>query len=197
MGCYEDLDAGDDFVLWGNNMAEMLPVLFSRLLETKRQKPGTRIVDIATRSAPTSDYADLHVLFKPRTDLSLVNGILHLLVAEGRIHLPFITENLVFWRGIEDLKAIGCGFQRHQQFHLDHELMNQARQANGRRVRQGPRQALLRPRFWSHFPKQAATGPIQLEQSGGSQRVRHSCECPPAYALSCGCSCSLPRCLES
>ena len=21
MGCYEDLEAGDDFILWGNNMA--------------------------------------------------------------------------------------------------------------------------------------------------------------------------------
>jgi nitrate reductase NapA len=47
MGCYQDLDVGDDFVLWGNNMAEMHPVLFSRVLETRRVKPGTRIVDIA------------------------------------------------------------------------------------------------------------------------------------------------------
>ncbi len=86
MGCYQDLDLADDFVLWGNNMAEMHPVLFSRLLETKRQKPATRIVDIATRRTPTTDYADLHVLFKPGTDLALANGILHLLVAEGRIH---------------------------------------------------------------------------------------------------------------
>ena len=109
MGCYQDLDAGDDFVLWGNNMAEMHPVLFSRILETRRVKPGTRIVDIATRRTPTSDYADLHVLFKPGTDLALANGILHLLVADGRIHQPFIDENVVFRRGIEDVKQIGYG----------------------------------------------------------------------------------------
>ena len=83
MGCYQDLEPGDDFVLWGNNMAEMHPVLFSRILETKRQKPATRIVDIATRRTPTTDYADLHVLFKPGTDLALANGILHLLVGRG------------------------------------------------------------------------------------------------------------------
>ncbi len=62
MGCYQDLDRGDDFVPWGNNMAEMHPVLFSRILETKRVKPATRIIDIATRRTPTTDYADLHVL---------------------------------------------------------------------------------------------------------------------------------------
>jgi nitrate reductase NapA len=109
MGCYQDLEAGDDFVLWGNNMAEMHPVLFSRILETKRQKPGTRVVDIATRRTPTTDYADLHVLFTPGTDLALANGILHLLLAEGRIQQAFIDENVVFRRGIEDVAAIGYG----------------------------------------------------------------------------------------
>ena len=109
MGCYQDLELSDDFVLWGNNMAEMHPVLFSRILETKRQKPGTRLVDIATRRTPTTDYADLHVLFKPGTDLALANGILHLLVAEGRIQQAFIDENVVFRRGIEDVAAIGYG----------------------------------------------------------------------------------------
>ena len=109
MGCYQDLDLADDFVLWGNNMAEMHPVLFSRMLETKRQKPATRIVDIATRRTPTTDYADLHVLVTPGTDLALANGILHLLVAQGRIQQSFIDENVVFRRGIEDVKAIGYG----------------------------------------------------------------------------------------
>ena len=40
MGCYEDFEVGDDFVLWGNNMAEMHPVLFSRILANKRENPG-------------------------------------------------------------------------------------------------------------------------------------------------------------
>ena len=52
MGCYDDFEAGDDFVMWGNNMAEMHPVLFSRILEHKRQDPRVRIIDIATRRWP-------------------------------------------------------------------------------------------------------------------------------------------------
>ncbi|MEK7317160.1 MAG: molybdopterin-dependent oxidoreductase, partial [Candidatus Eisenbacteria bacterium] len=109
MGCYEDFEAGDDFVLWGNNMAEMHPVLFSRILETQRQKPGTRIVDIATRRTPTSDYADLYVEFRPGSDLALANGILHLLVKSGQVDRAFVAENVVFKRGIEDLAKIGYG----------------------------------------------------------------------------------------
>ena len=109
MGCYEDFEAGDDFVLWGNNMAEMHPVLFSRILENKRQNPGVRIVDIATRRTPTTDYADMYVEFRPGSDLAIANGILHLLVKLGKVDRTFVSENLVFKRGIEDLDEIGWG----------------------------------------------------------------------------------------
>ena len=90
MGCYEDLEAGDDFVLWGNNMAEMHPVLFSRILENKRSNPRVRIVDIATRRTPTSDYADLYLEIEPGSDLALANGVLHLLMKKGRIDRAFV-----------------------------------------------------------------------------------------------------------
>ncbi|MEM7582525.1 MAG: molybdopterin-dependent oxidoreductase, partial [Acidobacteriota bacterium] len=110
MGCYEDFEAGDDFVLWGNNMAEMHPVLFSRILEHKRQDPNVRLVDIATRRTATSHYADLYVEMKPGSDLALANGILHLLVKEDRVDHAFMRENVVFRRGIEDLETIGYGF---------------------------------------------------------------------------------------
>ncbi len=119
MGCYEDLDVGHDFVLWGNNMAEMHPVLFSRILENKRQNPLVRIVDIATRRTPTSDYADMYVEIKPGTDLALANGVLHLLVESGRIDSNFLAENLVFKRGIEDVQAIGYGCYGEQAHHYD------------------------------------------------------------------------------
>ena len=117
MGCYEDFEAGDDFVLWGNNMAEMHPVLYSRILETKRQKPGTRIVDIGTRRTPTTDYADSYVEFRPGSDLALANGILHLLVKNGKVDRAFVEENVVFKRGIEDLAEIGYGCYGEQAEH--------------------------------------------------------------------------------
>jgi nitrate reductase NapA len=109
MGCYDDFEAGDDFILWGNNMAEMHPVLFSRILEHKRQNPLVRIVDIATRRTPTSQFADMYVEIQPGTDLALANGILHLLVAEGQVNEAFVQENVIFKRGIEDLAEIGYG----------------------------------------------------------------------------------------
>ncbi len=109
MGCYDDFEAGDDFVLWGNNMAEMHPVLFSRILEHRRLNPSVRVIDIATRRTPTSDLADLYIEITPGSDLALANGLLHLLIANGQVDRAFVEENVVFRRGVEDLEAIGYG----------------------------------------------------------------------------------------
>ena len=40
IGCYEDIDHADVFVLWDVNLAETDPVLFSRMLDRKRRQPG-------------------------------------------------------------------------------------------------------------------------------------------------------------
>src|SRR5262245_24469785 len=44
MGNYEDIDHADTFILWGNNMAEMHPVLFSRLMDRRRKTPEWKII---------------------------------------------------------------------------------------------------------------------------------------------------------
>ncbi len=109
MGCYDDFEIGDDFVFWGHNVAEMHPVLFSRMLEHKRKNPGVRLIDLATRRTPTSDYCDLYVEFRPGSDLALANGILHVLLRDGMVDHAFVKENVVFRRGNENEVEIGYG----------------------------------------------------------------------------------------
>ncbi|RMF14529.1 MAG: periplasmic nitrate reductase subunit alpha [Candidatus Dadabacteria bacterium] len=99
MGAYADIEHADVFVLWGNNMAEMHPVLFSRLLERRRTHPGTVIIDLATRTTRTSDAADHSFLFKPQTDLAVANGICYELVKRGWIDRAFIERHVAFAKG--------------------------------------------------------------------------------------------------
>jgi nitrate reductase (cytochrome) len=99
MGCYEDIDHADVFVLWGANMAEMHPVLFSRMLERRQRDPRVRIVDLATRATRTSYAADRAILFSPQSDLAIANAIAHELVAQGRINRSFIERHVAFKRG--------------------------------------------------------------------------------------------------
>ena len=57
MGCYDDFEHGQGLhVLWGNNMAEMHPVLFSRILENKRVNP--RCAGCRHRDAVDADVSD-------------------------------------------------------------------------------------------------------------------------------------------
>ncbi|MBI4352465.1 MAG: molybdopterin-dependent oxidoreductase [Candidatus Omnitrophica bacterium] len=108
MGCYDDFDVCDAAVLWGNNMAEMHPVLFSRILENRRQRPNVKIVDIATRQTPTTDFADLSMVIAPQTDLALANCIAHLLAKKGALNRAFIEKHVVFKKGKEN---IGYGLE--------------------------------------------------------------------------------------
>ncbi len=108
MGCYQDIDHGDTFVLWGNNMAEMHPVLFSRILERKQADPRVRIIDLATRSTRTSLAADRSMLFNPQTDLAIANAICQELIAQDRIDQGFMERFVSIHRGKTD---IGYGLE--------------------------------------------------------------------------------------
>ncbi len=108
MGCYDDIDACDAAVLWGNNMAEMHPVLFSRLMENRRKNTHVKIVDMATRETPTTAFSDLFVLFNPQTDLAIANGIAHLIFKNNKADMSFIEKHVVFKKGKEN---IGYGLE--------------------------------------------------------------------------------------
>ena len=113
MGCYDDFEAGDVFVLWGNNMAEMHPILFSRMLENRRNRPGVKIIEMGTRRTPTTEYADQFIAFKPNGDLALANGIAHLIVESERADRNFIEKHTVLRRGKE---KIGYGLEDNFKF---------------------------------------------------------------------------------
>jgi nitrate reductase NapA len=108
MGCYEDIDHADVFVLWGNNMAEMHPVLFSRLLERRLQNPDVKIIDLATRWTRTSMAADKSLLFVPQTDLALANAICHEIIRNGWVNRAFVDRHVSFHEG---KTSIGYGLE--------------------------------------------------------------------------------------
>lgn len=99
MGCYDDIDHADVFVLWGNNMAEMHPVLFSRMLEQRQQRKNVEIVDLATRSTRTSLAANRSILFNPQTDLAIANAICYEIIRNGWVHESFVAKHCTFKSG--------------------------------------------------------------------------------------------------
>jgi nitrate reductase NapA len=111
MGCYEDIDHADVFVLWGNNMAEMHPILFSRMLERRRTDPDVRIIDLATRTTRTSYASDRSVLFQPQTDLALANAICHEIIRNDWTDHDFVDKHVAFKSG-----KTGLGYGLEERF---------------------------------------------------------------------------------
>lgn len=91
-GVYDDLDKCDVAIMWGNNMAEMHPVLFSRLVDRRTRGEKVTIIDMTTRRTRTSDLADDVLYFKPHGDLAIANGIAHLLVKNGGYDRAFVES---------------------------------------------------------------------------------------------------------
>ncbi|MEW4922806.1 molybdopterin-dependent oxidoreductase [Algibacter sp. 2305UL17-15] len=112
MGCYEDIDHADVFVLWGNNMAEMHPVLFSRLLD-QRLKRGVKIIDFATRTTRTSMAADKSIIFQPNTDLAVANAICYEIIKNGWVNKSFVEKHCSFSKGLTDM---GYGLEDNYKF---------------------------------------------------------------------------------
>ncbi|MBH0777309.1 bifunctional nitrate reductase/sulfite reductase flavoprotein subunit alpha [Nocardia bovistercoris] len=94
-GSYDDFDHADVFFVIGANMADCHPILFLRMMD--RVKAGAKLIVVDPRRNATADKADLFLPIKPGTDLALLNGLLHLLVANGHVDEQFVAEHTEGW----------------------------------------------------------------------------------------------------
>ncbi len=91
-GCYQDLDHCDVLIMWGNNPAEMHPVLFSRVIDRRSKGEDVLLIDMATRRTRTTEHCQHYLEFKPQTDLAIANGIAHLLIKNGTYNKEFVEK---------------------------------------------------------------------------------------------------------
>jgi nitrate reductase NapA len=124
-GCYDDIELTNTVVAWGANMAEMHPMLWARVVDTKLKDPNYRVVNLTTFSNRTSDLADTEIVFKPNTDLAIMNYIAREIVTRGTWDKNFVNQNCVFATGPYD---IGFGMRGTDKFAFDAEKDTQARQ---------------------------------------------------------------------
>ena len=92
-GCYDDFDACDTVILWGNNPAEMHPVLWSRIIDRRLKGEKVEIVDLGTRRTRSTEGADHYIEFTPQGDLAIANGICRLLIKWGKHDRDWIDRH--------------------------------------------------------------------------------------------------------
>ncbi|MDV6031175.1 MAG: molybdopterin-dependent oxidoreductase [Phycisphaera sp. RhM] len=95
-GCYDDLDACDVLITWGNNPAEMHPILFSRVTDRRSRGENVRIIDISTRRTRTTDAANDYLEMAPHGDVAIALGIMNQLIASGSYDKDFVEKHCAF-----------------------------------------------------------------------------------------------------
>jgi nitrate reductase NapA len=105
MGCYEDIDHADVFLIVGSNTAEAHPILFRRIVRRKETGRNVKVIVLDPRRTPTSRIADLHLAFTPGTDLAIMNAMARVLFAEGLVDDAFLRDHVAFGEGQEANKT--------------------------------------------------------------------------------------------
>ncbi len=91
-GCYDDLDKCDVLIMWGNNPAEMHPVLFSRVVDRRSRGEQVELIDIGTRRTRTTEQCQHYLEMKGHGDVAIALGIAHLLIKENTYDHRFVES---------------------------------------------------------------------------------------------------------
>ncbi len=103
MGCYDDLEQADAFVLWGANMAEMHPILWSRLTDRRLTAKHVKVAVLSTFTNRSCELADLELIFKPQSDLAILNYICNYIIQSGAVNEAFVKKHVNFAKGVTDI----------------------------------------------------------------------------------------------
>ncbi|MBS9403834.1 nitrate reductase catalytic subunit NapA [Halomonas sp. TRM85114] len=103
MGVYDDIEHADAFVLWGSNMAEMHPVLWTRVTDRRLSFPATRVAVLSTFEHRSFDLADIPMVMRPNADIVILNYIANHIIQTGRVNQSFIDNHVNFVLAADDI----------------------------------------------------------------------------------------------
>lgn len=97
-GAYEDLEKADVILLMGANVADNHPILCQRLEANK-----SKVLIVADpRVTKTAMMADIFLPLKPRSDIALINGIIHLLIVNELVDREYIDLHTTGFDRLEE-----------------------------------------------------------------------------------------------
>ncbi|HVS52335.1 MAG TPA: nitrate reductase [Opitutaceae bacterium] len=96
---YADFEESDALIFVGANPCIAHPIMWQRVMMNRR---SPEIVVIDPRVTETAQAATLHVALRPKTDLTLLYGLAHLLIARGAVKHEFVAAHT---RGFEEFAA--------------------------------------------------------------------------------------------
>lgn len=101
-GSYTDVDHADVIALYGHNMAETQTVLWTRVLDRLAGPNPPQVLCVDPRPTPVARAATVHLAPLPGTNVALMNGLLHEIVANGWVDHDYVAAHAV---GYDELVA--------------------------------------------------------------------------------------------
>ncbi len=87
---YADFEESDALIFIGANPCIAHPIMWQRVMMNQR-KPEIVVVD--PRATETAQAATLHLALRPKSDLTLLYGLAHLLIARGAVKKDFVAAH--------------------------------------------------------------------------------------------------------
>lgn len=97
-GTYEDLAIADVIFLIGANIADNHPILCQYL----DKNPGKTLIVADPRVTKTAMMADLYLPLKPRSDIALLNGIIHLLIGNNLMDRDYVSAHTTGFEALQE-----------------------------------------------------------------------------------------------
>ncbi|GAA4419184.1 nitrate reductase [Georgenia halophila] len=94
-GSYTDIDHADVIALFGHNMAETQTVLWMRVLDRLDGPDPPAIVCVDPRPTPVARAATVHLAPRPGTNVALMNGLLHEIIANDWVDHDYVDAHAV------------------------------------------------------------------------------------------------------
>ncbi|MEF1281995.1 periplasmic nitrate reductase subunit alpha, partial [Vibrio fortis] len=103
MGCYDDFEHADSFVLWGSNMAEMHPILWTRITDRRLSHPHVKVNVLSTYYHRSFELADQGYIFNPQSDLAIANFIANYIIENDAVNWDFVNKHTNFKQADTDI----------------------------------------------------------------------------------------------
>ena len=118
--CYDDVNHAQCIFIVGSNTAYAHPILFRRIEDAKAANAALKIIFCDPRRTDTAEIADLYLPIQPGTDVSLFNGMLHIMLWEGWTDNGYIAAHTSGFEALKttvrdytpDLVAETCGITK-------------------------------------------------------------------------------------
>ncbi|MGY4646560.1 anaerobic selenocysteine-containing dehydrogenase [Mycobacterium sp. URHB0021] len=94
-GSYTDVDHADVMALYGHNVAETQTVLWMRLLDRLAGSNPPALLCVDPRPTPVARHATVHLAPLPGTNVALMNGLLHEILAHDWVDHDYVEAHTV------------------------------------------------------------------------------------------------------